>query len=384
MKEKKVLNISYLWLIFSCTLLGYIIYKDTVNSEIKNYYFKYYLISISLVLFSLFSFSMKKKMKKKIFFLSTSVLAILYLFEGSIFFKDYLHKKNYKNIDKFAYYEKYKINNPDSVLAIDPYHFLREKNQDLMPLSSISNKITIHCNENGFFSEYKTDRYGFNNPDSQWDRKLIDFVIVGDRFAQGDCVNEEKNIAGNLRKFSQNKSVINLGYGGNGPLMEFASLKEYLPLLKTKKIIWLYCETNDLVGDSNEGLGLELKNDILKKYFTNETFTQNLKKKQNEIDLKTEIKLQSMIDNINRSNEYNKIFKFIKLFNTRYYLKLLFDKKNNLKNEFNQTITEEFKSIVIKARNYSLLNGAEFYFIYIPDKNRYFDNNFDINKHDYK
>ena len=91
-----------------------------------------------------------------------------------------------------------------------------------------------------------------------------------------------------------------------------------------------------------------------------------------------------MIDNINRSNEYNKIFKFIKLFNTRYYLKLLFDKKNNLKNEFNQTITEEFKSIVIKARNYSLLNGAEFYFIYIPDKNRYFDNNFDINKHDYK
>ena len=64
MKEKKVLNISYLWLIFSCTLLGYIIYKDTVNSEIENYYFKYYLISISLVLFSLFSFSMKKKMKK--------------------------------------------------------------------------------------------------------------------------------------------------------------------------------------------------------------------------------------------------------------------------------------------------------------------------------
>ena len=30
------------------------------------------------------------------------------------------------------------------------------------------------------------------------------------------------------------------------------------------------------------------------------------------------------------------------------------------------------------------MNGSEFYFIYIPDKNRYFDKNFDEGKHDYK
>ena len=30
------------------------------------------------------------------------------------------------------------------------------------------------------------------------------------------------------------------------------------------------------------------------------------------------------------------------------------------------------------------MNGSEFYFIYIPDKIRYFEKNFDKNKHDYK
>ena len=383
MKEKKFFNISYFWLSISLILITYVIYKDFTTHSNSGYYHKYYIITLTLGIFSLCSFFIERNIKKKIFFFSIIVLIFLYLFEGYIFLKNYLYKKK-EVIDKFTYFKNYKIDDPSSVLAIDPYHFLKENDQNIMPLSSISNKMTIHCNENNFFSKYKTDRYGFNNPNLQWDKSITDFVLVGDRFAQGDCVNEEQNIAGNLRKLSLNNSVINLGYGGNGPLMEYAVLREYLPLLNAKKIIWLYCETNDLSGDANEGLKQELNNIILKNYLNNETFTQDLKNRQHEIDLKTELKLKNIIESVDKANQYNKFFKFMKLFNTRYYFDILINKKNNSEINQNQEISQDFKNILLKAKNFASVSGSEFYFIYIPEKNRYFEKNFDKSKHDYK
>ena len=114
--------------------------------------------------------------------------------------------------------------------------------------------------------------------------------------AFGECVNRPNDIASVLRKLS-NKAVINLGYGSNGPIIEYAVLREYYPK-NTKKILWLYSEINDLF-DINE----ELKNKILKNYFEDEEFTQNLKKQQdlideivlNKINLKSKFKKESNI-----------------------------------------------------------------------------------------
>ena len=55
-------------------------------------------------------------------------------------------------------------------------------------------------NENGYFSIHHTDRYGFNNPDFEWEKNEIEFLLVGDSFTQGACVNETDTISGNLRK----------------------------------------------------------------------------------------------------------------------------------------------------------------------------------------
>ena len=52
----------------------------------------------------------------------------------------------------------------------------------ILPLSGISNSETIHCNENGYYSIYQSDRYGFNNPDEEWDKKEIEYLLVGDSF----------------------------------------------------------------------------------------------------------------------------------------------------------------------------------------------------------
>ena len=32
---------------------------------------------------------------------------------------------------------------------------------------------------------FQTDRYGFNNPDYEWDSKYTDYMLVGDSFTKG-------------------------------------------------------------------------------------------------------------------------------------------------------------------------------------------------------
>ena len=69
--------------------------------------------------------------------------------------------------------------------------------------------------------------------------------------------------------------MLNLGQTGNGPLIEYATLREYLPIKKTKRKNRIYFEGSDLMN-----LASELKNPILLKYFTDENFSQNLTSKQ--------------------------------------------------------------------------------------------------------
>ena len=46
-----------------------------------------------------------------------------------------------------------------------------------------------------------SDRYGFNNPDYEWDKEKIDFLLVGDSFVHGACVNRPYDIASQMRKW---------------------------------------------------------------------------------------------------------------------------------------------------------------------------------------
>ena len=63
---------------------------------------------------------------------------------------------------------------------------LNKIKKDIFPLSGISNSKTIHCNESGFYSIYQSDRYGFNNPDEEWDNSEIEYLLIGDSFT--NCV----------------------------------------------------------------------------------------------------------------------------------------------------------------------------------------------------
>jgi hypothetical protein len=234
-----------------------------------------------------------------------------------------------------------------------------KKNIDIFPLSGISNSKTIQCNENGYFSIYDSDRYGFNNPDNEWDENEIEFLLVGDSFAHGECVNRPNDIASVLRNLS-GSSVLNLGYGGNGPLIEYATLREYMGT-NVKKVLWLFFEGNDLHGLKNE-----FENKILKNYFEDLSFSQKLKINQKKIDIIS----KNLINNkkkkqLETSIIRTKIIRFIKLSKLR---KLLINKPKIISQPLP---TKDFEEILKLTKDLTSKMGSELYFVFIPEYNRY-------------
>lgn len=235
---------------------------------------------------------------------------------------------------------------------------------NIFPLSGVSNKTTVYCNEGGEYLIYLSDRYGFNNLNSEWDKEEIDWLIVGDSFAHGACVEPNKNIGGQIKLLTGGDSVINLGNGGNGPLIELATIKEYASNLNPRNILWIYYQGNDLRKD----LPHEKTVDLLMNYL-DPSFSQNLIKKQNDIDeLLTKYfdKEKQNINLIETSEKFN-LKSFLKLTKLRNALRLneLFLKPLYLsKND----IDPLFPRILQEAYEYSEYLGSNFYFVYIPQQ----------------
>jgi hypothetical protein len=353
-------------------LLVYTFYKSEIINygDQRDYYFTYYLISFLLIFFSIISFLINSKLKEYLIISTITLIISLYSFEGYLALKETKilpHKNHEKKQDKKwdprtkleIYQDLKKINN-EIVVEVSPSSYLN-KNQSIFPLSGISNSETIYCNENGYYSIYQSDKYGLNNPDYEWNENEIEYVLVGDSFAHGACVNRPNDIASVLRNLS-NKSVLNFGYGGNGPLIEYATLREYLNK-NVKKVIWIYYESNDFRDLYNE-----IGEKILMNYLDDLTFTQNLKFRQNEINnlaLKAIKKKESDIKNENESEteylklKFIKFIKFIKIFRTRI---LIFPPP---------VPTMEFKKILQMTKDLTIKNNSKLYFVYLPSIWRY-------------
>ena len=390
-EEKKILFysnlISYFFLFISFLFLIYVFFRsEIVNDGLKfNFYVKYYFLAFSLIVGSLSTFFLKRKLKLKVFTLFIWFFCFLYLFEISIIlYKEHISEKIYQtkikdSRTKYQVYQDFKNNSVNTVTVIYPSLFIDKKNNDdeLFPLSGISKIKTIFCNESGYWSMYESDRYGFNNPDFVWDESTFDFVITGDSFAQGACVKSGYTIADQLRKKNKAK-VLNLGMSGNGPLIEFAALKEYLNKKKVKRVLWLYYEGNDLLNLKNE-----ISNKILKKYLKSD-FSQNLMTKQSQIDQDLFNFFNSILEKQKSEKEDEKqplktsyilakAHSVAKLFHLRKFLGDLL--KINLidinPGYYEMTLANEFSEILSKSRDYVENKNAKFYFVYIPTHTRF-------------
>jgi hypothetical protein len=383
---KKIFSTTFL--VISIFLLIYTYYK----SEIYWYgssdsYLIYYIFSSSLIIFSIITFFINDKIKEYLIISLISVVFVLYLFEGYLIFKGgfvklpskkmenilkktQLYKKKTEKIydtrARLKIFEDLKKINNKITLTVSPFNYIND-DYEFFPLSSASNSKTIYCNENGYYSIYQSDRYGFNNPDNEWEKNQIEYLLIGDSFVHGACVNKPNDIASILRNLS-NKSVLNLGYSANGPLVQYATLIEYLDP-KVKKVLWFYYEENDFKDLNNE-----LSNRILKNYLDDLKFTQNLKTNQNKINDLVKEKIKKQIEIKNRELKKNKLqnnktryIKFIKISNIRSLILPKLKKKNQLK----QQVPPEFKKILKLTKELIIKNNSKLYFVYLPEYNRY-------------
>ena len=198
-----------------------------------------------------------------------------------------IEKVDFDDRNIFKFYKDYNKNkNENSVISMSRVQVSID-NKIVQTLGGIGNRETILCNESGYWTTFKSDRYGFNNPDELWDKKL-DVVIVGDSFGLGLCVNQDQNFAGVLRK--NGKKSITLGGTGMGTLFEYAILREYTKNIETDNLIFMFY-LNDL-----HNLNSELSNPILLNYLNDNNFSQNLALNQNNINIKLEEKLINYIN----------------------------------------------------------------------------------------
>jgi hypothetical protein len=351
-------------------LLIYTFYQSEIyfNGEKRHYYLAYYVISLILICFSTFTFFISQKIKEYLIIIGISLVVSLYVFEAYLTFKIFsLSKelfyekqtgKKWDTRSRFEIYNDLKKENNDIVVEISPYNYL-ERNFQIFPFSGVSNSETIYCNENGYYSIYHSDRYGFNNPDKEWDKGEIEYLLVGDSYTHGGCVNRPDDIASVIRN-SSNRSVLNLGYASNGPLIEYVTLREYLDL-NVKKVLWMYNEGNDF-----RNLNDELKDKTLKNYLNDLTFSQNLKLKQKEINNLALNIIEEKIREKDEKQSDNKPFRlkipnFFKIANTRT---LIFPPTQSKPQQ-------EFKEILKLTKKLANKNNSKLYFVYLPEWTRY-------------
>ena len=273
--------------------------------------------------------------------------------------------KNFIKVDRKTYYKKILNNsNQEAVVTIPPLRY-KIKEDMIYPLGGISDSDTIFCNESGYYVRYISDKYGFNNMNSDYSNK-IDYLLIGDSHTHGACVNSEDNFKGNINKLSKNTfGIINLGYQGTGPLHQYAIIREYLKVVRPKTVILFYYEGNDL-----SEIYEEMQQVHLKKYLQTKNYSQNLVSKHNEVDkiLKKELKLSLIKNEINKienkKNSYNfeKIKNVLKLTHIRSFFKLRGMNNDNLNN---------FSLIIDKINNFLKKNNTDLIIVYLPDYQRY-------------
>lgn len=209
----------------------------------------------------------------RIIFINIIILyVLLYSFElflnissNKLFSKTRLH---YLNLEQ-------KKTNSKVYLNFGAYKLLDDRNINLLPLSGYErSKILLCLNEKNQPIYYYSDKNGFRNLYNE--KKNFDFLIIGDSYVQGMCVDEENNFISNLEKF--NFSGLSFGIAGNGPLLEYATFQEYQRDYKYKNIILFLTPDNDFYDLFNEK-----KNKVLNQYLEDKNFTQHFSNKEKKL-----------------------------------------------------------------------------------------------------
>jgi hypothetical protein len=377
---KVVRSVAWLFLLASLLLLVYTYYRAEIVYHGKNdaHYFNYYLISLAGVIFWGVVLRLKDEIKLNIEILFVSMVVGVYLVEmvlniispgKTAALASSSHRVEaakeagviFDTRSKNKVYHDLLNEGTDAVPSIRASSLVKmgglhkEGADSLLSFGGVSNITTVGDNESGEFLLYQSDRYGFNNPDSEWDSSPTQWLLTGDSFVAGITVPTGEDISGQIRKITH-QSVINLGISGNGPLLELAVLKEYAESVKPNTVLWVYFEGNDLWTD----LKREKPFPLLLQYLQ-PGFTKNLIHRQAEID----DRLGKYIVKEDASAERLWGTRVWRLYNIRNRLKFA------VKTGVDIDIEPLFTEILVNARDLTAAWGGKFVFVYLPQHTRY-------------
>jgi len=239
----------------------------------------------------------------------------------------------------------------------------------IITLGGISKVTNVFCKGEEGFSIYESDRYGFNNDDSIYDKPGKKIILLGDSYGHGYCVMPGEDVGSVLR--NRGYSTINLSISGNGPLRELATLREYGTHLDPKIILWLYFDGND-----STNLKDEIKVPILKNYL-NGNYSQGLIEKQKKINQfwkKTinkamkqkviEIKQEDLMM-AKKDNAFVRFVQAAPLERSLKYLFTFYHIRNIVKLSIADAYLGDLRNVLSRAKKDSENLGAKLYFIYL-------------------
>jgi hypothetical protein len=131
----------------------------------------------------------------------------------------------------------------------EPYKSVAIRYQ-VAPLAPLPNENLYYCNEGYGQVRYKSDRYGFRNPDALWDMPLVDVMLIGDSFVHGACVSQVNSIAGALAKLGL--ASINLGTGGNAPIHYAAISKTFIRIKRERAVVIVFYPNDNLNNEESD------------------------------------------------------------------------------------------------------------------------------------
>ena len=377
-------KLVWLFIIVCVLALAYTYWRAEISYSGKwnHYYMKFYLASIIGILFWGSILKVKDRIRLNLVIITINLLVGAYIVEAFLHFTTFssglkkpaqIAAENgipYDTRGKLEVINDLRDEGVDAVAAFWPYKSIkyseasRKSDEAVFPVGGISNITTVLCNESGEYAIYRSDRYGFNNPDSVWDNHQIEWLLTGDSLIHGNCVKPDENIAAQIRQQSGD-SAISLGSGGNGMLIELAALMEYAEAKKPKRVIWAYCDCNDIFELNNE-----LKSPLLKKYLK-ENFSQDLLNRQPEIDLYLNkymlqlVEEDAALDKVLVSDAEEHYFtQFLRFYHLRQQIGFNLISTNALGVPIN--LDSLFAEILTKAKNHVATWEGEFYFVYIP------------------
>ena len=239
---------------------------------------------------------------------------------------------------------------------------LKVDGQPTLPLGTVSNTVTVCCNEGGQYLIYPTDEHGFANPRGLWKQAPIDIALVGASMATGECVPIADGIAAQLRlRFPK---TVSLGAGGNGPLMELATIREYLPSLRPARILWLFAESHPNV------LAKEEKVPLLR--YLDSSYQQHLIERQSGIDRAVRVFLEDATQAELHPPGVSVRTKALELFTLTQVRIAVFD----LGERVHPTDTsgpdrDLYRQVLTRAQQIVGEWGGKIEIIYVPDAGRY-------------